>query len=99
MTTITWTYENDSAFFQGELSMRTIDVAFENKTVSAFHNKNVIVDLIDITKIDTAGLSWILRLVEEAKKTKTEIIFHNLPQDLLKLAKLSAVDLFITTKI
>ncbi|XPF92724.1 STAS domain-containing protein [Colwellia sp. RE-S-Sl-9] len=99
MATIDWIYEQDTAVFKGELSMNTIDIAFENKTVDTFHNKSLVVDLGGIVKADTAGLAWLLRLVEEAKKTKSEISFHNIPQDLLKLAKLSAVDLFLPTKI
>ncbi|WP_426358842.1 STAS domain-containing protein [Pseudocolwellia sp. HL-MZ19] len=99
MTSVDWTYENDIAVFQGELSIFTIDVAFEKKTLHAFHNKNVVIDLAGINKIDTAGLAWLLCLVEAANKTKSEISFHNIPQDLIKLAKLSAVDLFLPTNI
>ncbi|WP_076420109.1 MULTISPECIES: STAS domain-containing protein [Colwelliaceae] len=99
MAIINWSYEQDIASFQGELSMNTIDIDFENKTINAFHNKSLVIDLAGVVKADTAGLAWLLRLVEEARKTKSEISFHNIPQDLLKLAKLSAVDLFLPTKI
>lgn len=95
MLPVTWTYENNIATFQGELSIHTINVAFEKKTRNAFHNKNIIIDFAGINKIDTAGLAWLLCLVETANKTKSEINFQNVPQDLLKLAKLSAVDLFL----
>lgn len=98
MATIEWTFENGIAVFKGELSIFTIDNAFEKKTMTAFHNKDIVVDLAGIVKSDTAGLAWLLCLVQESKKTKTEISFHNIPQDLLKLAKLSAVDLFLPTK-
>lgn len=92
---IHWTYENSKATFQGELSIHSIDNHFEKKTISLFHNKNIEVDLIGVNKVDTAGLAWLLLLVEEANKTRTKISFHNVPSDLLKLAKLSAVDLFL----
>jgi phospholipid transport system transporter-binding protein len=98
MATVDWTYENGVATFQGELSIYTIDVAFEKKTKNSFHNKKVIIDLASITKVDTAGLAWLLCLIEEANKTKSEIIFQSIPQDLIKLAKLSAVDLFLPIK-
>ena len=99
MTSVDWTYDNDVATFHGELSVFTIDTAFEKKTLHSFHNKNVVIDLAGVSKIDTAGLAWFLCLVEEANKTKSEISFHNIPPDLIKLAKLSAVDLFLPTKI
>lgn len=99
MATINWEYENNIAIFKGELSRVTINEAFEKKTVNLFNNKDLVIDLADVIKTDTAGLAWLLLLVEETKKTNSEISFHNIPQDLLKLAKLSAVDLFLPVKI
>ena len=52
MTSVDWTYENDVATFHGELSVFTIDTAFEKKTLQSFHNKNVVIDLVGINKID-----------------------------------------------
>lgn len=92
---INWTYENSKATFQGELSIQTIDANFEKETVNQFHNKDIAIDLIGVNKVDSAGLAWLLLLVEAANKTRTKISFHNVPLDLLKLAKLSAVDLFL----
>ena len=99
MATINWAYENNIAVFTGELSRNTINDSFEKKTMTLFNNEDLVIDLTDVVKTDTAGLAWLLLLVEEAKKTKSEISFHNIPQDLLKLAKLSAVDLFLPVKI
>lgn len=99
MGTINWTYENNMAVFKGELSRNTINEAFEKKTVKLVNNKDLVIDLAGIIKTDTAGLAWLLLLVEKAKATKSEISFHNIPQGLLKLAKLSAVDLFLPVKI
>jgi len=92
---INWTHENGKATFQGELSIKTIDVDFEKKTINLVHNKDIDIDLIGVDKVDSAGLAWLLLLVEAANKTRTKISFHNVPSDLLKLAKLSAVDLFL----
>ena len=45
-----------------------------------------------VNQIDTAGLAWILLLIELAAAKSCDISLMNLPDDLLKLAKLSAVD-------
>lgn len=95
MTSISWAFDNEKAMLTGELSIHTIDPVFEQKTLNAFYNKNIILDLADVKKIDTAGLAWLLCVIEQAKKTESSINFQNIPQDLLKLAKLSAVDLLL----
>jgi len=92
MTSINWVIEGDTVFLQGELSRSTIDSAFEKKTTHLLKSHELVIDLVDVEKIDTAGLAWLLFLIESSKKTKSEISFHNIPQDLLKLAKLSGVD-------
>ena len=99
MPSIEWEFNNNKAVFRGELSRITINKIFEKKLFEAFHNKDIVVDLLNVNKVDTAGLAWLLTLVENAKKSNNEISLHNTPDDLLKLAKLSAVDFFLPTKI
>jgi phospholipid transport system transporter-binding protein len=45
-----------------------------------------------VSQVDTAGLAWILLLIELAASKACHISLINLPEDLLKLATLSAVD-------
>jgi len=99
MPNILWEVQGNTALFTGELSRKTINLAFEKKCRTAFNKKDIIIDLAQVEKVDTAGLAWILTLVENAKSTNNEISLHNIPHDLLKLAKLSAVDFFLPTDI
>ena len=99
MAVFDWKLEDKTALFSGELSRLTINKSFENELYQAFANKDIVIDLINLNKVDTAGLSLLLMFVENAKKTNNEISLHNIPNDLLKLAKLSAVDFFLPTKI
>lgn len=99
MPTVNWEITGNKAVFSGELSRNTINEVFEKKCRETFHNKDIIVDLTHVDKVDTAGLAWVLLLVENAKTTNNEISLHNIPNDLLKLAKLSAVDFFLPTEI
>ncbi len=57
--------------------------------------KNATLDLAQTTSVDTAGLAWLLLLLEIANEKNCQLTFANLPDDLLKLAKLSAVDTFL----
>lgn len=80
------------AIFSGALTRATITRAFDKKYRKLVENKRVVLDLAKVNQIDTAGLAWILLLVELAAAKACDISLINLPDDLLKLAKLSAVD-------
>ncbi len=99
MPTFEWKLEGQTALFSGELSRLTINKSFEIDLRQSFANKDIVIDLVNLHKVDTAGLALLLMFVENAKKTNNEISLHNIPDDLLKLAKLSAVDFFLPTKI
>jgi len=55
-------------------------------------NADICVDLSQLTKVDTAGLAWLLLVLEQAKKHQCQVSFAHIPNDLLKLAQLSAVE-------
>lgn len=99
MPAVKWELKENKAVFTGELSRNTINEAFEKSCKSSFYKKDIVVDLESVDKVDSAGLAWLLILVENAKSTNNEISLHNIPNDLLKLAKLSAVDLFLPAAI
>ena len=80
------------AIFSGALTRATITRTFDKKYRKLVDNKRIVLDLAKVNQIDTAGLAWILLLVELAAAKACDISLVNLPDDLLKLAKLSAVD-------
>jgi phospholipid transport system transporter-binding protein len=79
----------------GELIRTTINKPFEKKSNKLFSSAKMTVDLSRVKKVDTAGLAWLLHIVEQANLNACQLIFINIPQDLLKLATLSGVDSFI----
>lgn len=80
------------AIISGMLTRATITRNFDKKYRKIVNDKKVIIDLASVSKVDTAGLAWLLMLVERAGKNACQITLTNLSEDLLKLAKLSAVD-------
>lgn len=80
------------AIISGMLTRATITRNFDKKYRKIVNDKKVIIDLANVSKVDTAGLAWLLMLVERAGKNACQITLTNLSEDLLKLAKLSAVD-------
>mgnify|MGYP003915062961 FL=1 len=82
----------------GELTRHTITRGFERASkrlqVEAFSN----VDLTEVSRVDTAGLAWLLSLVENAKLSERQLSFSSVSNDLLKLAKLTGVETFLQVK-
>ncbi|AZQ85811.1 STAS domain-containing protein [Colwellia sp. Arc7-635] len=83
---------DQKAIFSGALTRATITRAFDKKYRKLIDGKRIVLDLAKVNQIDTAGLAWILLLIELAAANACDISLVNLPDDLLKLAKLSAVD-------
>lgn len=86
--------DKDIALF-GELTQETITQSLENRSKAFFTNKSVVINLAGINKVDTAGLAWLLTLVELASESSCSIGFIHLSEELQKLAKLTAVDAFL----
>lgn len=88
--------EKDSRIvFSGELTLLTINQSFEKKSKSMIKPGPLIVDLSNISKVDTACLAWLLAMMEESSDKNCQLTFDNLPEDLIKLAQLSRVDMFL----
>jgi len=98
MTGINFTQQNELVVFQGELTRETVEKNFEKKTTHLLRATKLTIDLAQVSHIDMAGLAWLLIMVEHAQKNTCELILQNLPANLLKLAKLSAVDSFLPIK-
>lgn len=82
----------DKLTLSGELTRHTLNNKNYQDVNAALKVKKLIVDLEDVTKTDTAGLAWLLFLVEQTKKNNSELHFTNVNCDLIKLAKLSNTD-------
>ncbi len=93
------TVDINKGFISGPLNRDTVSCFERNyhqNLLEQSNKKTVALDLANITSVDTAGLAWLLLLLETAISIDCQLSFINLPDDLLKLAKLSAVDTFIT---
>jgi len=92
---VTLTITGEESVVVGELIRTTITKSFEKESKKLFSSTKMVVDLSQIKKVDTAGLAWLLYIVEQAILNSCQLTFIHIPQDLLKLARLSGVDSFI----
>lgn len=95
MNSIHFEQHNERVIFQGELTRETVEKPFEKKTMNLTNSDKLVIDLAQVEQIDMAGLAWLFIMVEQAKENTCQLTFENIPEKLLKLAKLSAVDSFL----
>lgn len=90
--------DNDGVFtgkLSGELTRHTVPQLSEKISNKLLSNNIIILDLLEVTKIDTAGLAWILAQIEIGQANACQLSLSHLPSDLIKLATLSGVDSFL----
>jgi phospholipid transport system transporter-binding protein len=83
----------------GELTRQSIPQLVKEQATNKLFGyqkvKRVVVDLKKVSKVDTAGLAWLLQQIEIAQANACQLTFAHLPSELIKLAKLSGVDGFL----
>ncbi len=76
----------------GELTFSTID----KQTVKSFAflntSKHITVDLGRVSSTDSAGLALMIEWIKYTRHHRAHIVFKNIPEQLLNLAKLSGFD-------
>lgn len=100
LTPLTWTavQEQDKYIlrFAGELSRSTLlPLLKEAKqpdsflSATAIEEKNLVLDLSDLTRIDSAGFALLCELLKDSRQTKVRTIqLINVPEQIITLADL-----------
>ena len=57
--------------------------------------KTCTIDLSDVERVDSAGLAWLLNAIRDGKQQGIDVSLHDMPEKLLKLAKISDLDSFL----
>lgn len=79
----------------GELTRHTVPQLTDKQSKQLLNKPLVTLDLSKVSKVDTAGLAWLLLQIELAQAKPCQLVFAHLPSELIKLAELSAVDDFL----
>ncbi len=93
MTKLTVIHQGAGDFIvNGDLSFATIGV----KTLKSFDfsgiTKQICIDLKGVASCDSAGLALMIEWIKYARQHRLHIVFKNIPEQLLNLAKLSGLD-------
>lgn len=92
---ITLTFNDDNNLLIGELTRHTVMQISKKDINQLVGNQCSIVNLQQVTRIDTAGLAWLFYLLEQASHNNCQLTFSNIPAKLHKLISLSGVDGFL----
>lgn len=95
MTDISVSLKQDVAVLQGELTRHTLTQIPKTVVASLFAQASILIDLQQVSKVDTAGLAWLFYLLEKAQSANCKIRFANLPSKLDNLINLSNVNGFL----
>lgn len=80
---------------KGELTRQTVMNISKKSIKQVVSQQCSIVNLQQISRIDTAGLAWLFYILEQASITNCDLTFSNIPEKLNKLISLSGVDGFL----
>ena len=76
----------------GDLTFATIDQTTINSVAFLTTAKHVTIDLSRVVSTDSAGLALMIEWIKYTRLHRTQIVFKNIPNQLLNLAKLSGFD-------
>jgi phospholipid transport system transporter-binding protein len=76
----------------GDLTFATIDKKTVKSLAFLTTSKHITIDLGNVSCTDSAGLALMIEWIKYTRAHRTQIAFKNIPEQLLKLAKLSGFD-------
>lgn len=88
---------------QGELNRNTIAKSDALATLDQSHNKSskgdvCTLDMTGVSHSDTAGLAWLMNFLKDKQLQNVQFELKNIPESLIKLAKISDVDGFLSVQ-
>ncbi|MDT8371606.1 MAG: STAS domain-containing protein [Gammaproteobacteria bacterium] len=86
------TDDNGAINVSGELTFNTVSQIVTVASGLFEKLSNLEIDLVNVTRSDSAGLALLVDWVRYAKNTNKNIVFHHMPEQLLALAYASGLD-------
>jgi phospholipid transport system transporter-binding protein len=88
---------------QGELSRNTIAksdalASLKKNNQNTDCNDTLTLDMSGVSHSDTAGLAWLMNFLKYNQQQNIQFKLKNIPESLVKLAKISDVDGFLSVQ-
>ena len=97
--------ESPKGYFtlQGDLNRNTIaksdalaSLALSIQSKSSVYAPTL--DMLGVSNSDTAGLAWLMNFLKDSQQQNLHFELKNIPESLIKLAKISDVDSFLSVQ-
>ena len=95
MNNVSLKISSDVSKVTGELTRQTVIQISKKSIKQLISQSRSILNLQEISHIDTAGLAWLFSVLEQANKAGCQLTFSHIPAKLTKLISLSGVDGFL----
>lgn len=82
--------DGDKLSVQGPVTIGTV-VAVIAQGVALFDRDNLVIDLAQVSEVDSSAISMLLEWQREAERNKRKLRFTNMPKNLQSLARLYGV--------
>lgn len=92
---ISFSFSESKCKLVGELTRQAIMKIPKKSFKQILAAQSLVLDLQDVSRVDTAGLAWLFYLLEQASGTRCQLSFSNIPDKLNKLISLSGVEGFL----
>jgi len=88
---------------QGDLNRNTIAKSDALAKLTQSNPNNSIedvctLDMSGVSHSDTAGLAWLMNFLKDNQQQNVNFVLKNIPKSLIKLAKISDVDSFLSVQ-
>lgn len=90
-------YQKDKAIMvEGDLTIRTIEQLLDHTKSLITYDGTVTVNLKKVEACDSASLAFLVAILREAKLKRSQIIFSQVPKQMIDLGRVSGIDELIT---
>lgn len=84
--------ETGEIVVEGVLDRHTVPSANFTYYTEFQQGQTLVLDLTDVSKVDTAGLAWLIDLLSQLQQKGIHLKLHNSPEQLTKLIGLGHVE-------
>jgi len=79
-------------YLRGDVTFGTVPEIWEQARALLDASTDLVVDLRDVQRADSAGLALLVEWMRAAKRSRTAIRFLNMPAQMLAIARVSSLD-------
>jgi len=90
-------YQKDKVIIvEGDLTIHTVELLLDQAKPLITYDETVTVNLKKVGACDSASLAFLIAILREAKLKRSQIIFSQVPKEMIDLGRVSGIDELIT---